>query len=380
MGSASLWQLAERGVSAIGFERFEPGHDQGSSHGESRIFRTAYLEGPGYVPLAQRAVTLWRQLQQVSGVQLMTENGALMLGQRDSSVIVATMRSIRAYNLAHELLEEDELRARYPGHRVDPGEVAIHENDAGFVRPERAIRAAVSRAEDLGAQVVRNTVVDHIELGPDRVRVIAGDIVCEARHAIVSVGSWLGKLLPELGLPLRVTRQLPGWYPIEHPEYFTVDRFPVFLRDLGDHSRSGDVVATDSTFYGFPTLDGKTIKVAVHREGTLADPDELDRVVTHSDLAEVRSYIEAFLRGVGTKPIRTEVCMYTNTPDHDFLVGSPPGMHQLTILGGFSGHGFKFSSVMGEVAADLALNGGTEHPIDFLSLDRFLRPKQTAQV
>jgi sarcosine oxidase len=379
MGSASLWQLAERGVPAIGFERFQPGHSKGSSHGESRIFRTAYLEGPGYVPLARRAVELWRRLQEVSGVPLMTENGALMLGQMDSSVITATMRSIKAYDLPHELLSEDELRARYPGHRVDPGEVAIHENDAGFIRPETAILAAVARAEDLGAQVIRGTVVDRIELGPDRVRVIAGDVVCEAHHAIVSVGTWLGKLLPELGLPLRVTRQLPGWYPIERPELFMPDRFPVFMRDIGDHSRPGDVIASDSTFYGFPTLDGKTIKVAVHREGTLADPDNLNRVVTQDDLAEVRSYIEAFLNGVGTNPVRTEVCMYTNTPDHDFLVGSPPGMHQLTILGGFSGHGFKFSSVMGEVAADLAVHGGTDHPVEFLSLDRFLRKPTTAR-
>jgi sarcosine oxidase len=378
MGSASLWQLAERGVSVIGFERFHPGHNKGSSHGESRIFRTAYLEGPGYVPLSQRAVALWRRLQEASDVPLMTQNGALMLGQRDSSVITATMRSINAYGLPHELLTEDELRSRYPGHRVDPGEIAIHENDAGFIRPEAAIRAAVARAEELGARILRSTVVEHIELGPDRVRLIAGDVVCEAHHAIVSVGSWLGKLLPELGLPLRVTRQLPGWYPVERPELFTPDRFPVFMRDIGDHSRPGDILATDSTFYGFPTLDGKTIKVAVHREGTLADPDALNRVVTREDLAEVRSYIEAFLNGVSTDPVKTEVCMYTNTPDHDFLVGSPPGMHQLTILGGFSGHGFKFSSVMGEVAADLALHGTTEHPVEFLSPNRFLARAGTA--
>jgi sarcosine oxidase len=380
MGSASLWQLSERGVKALGFERFLPGHSKGSSHGESRIFRTAYLEGPGYVPLARRAVELWRNLQNVSGVTFMTENGALMLGQRESSVITATMRSIKAYDLPHELLHEDELRARYPAHRVDPGEVAIHESDAGFIRPELAVLTAVGRAEDLGARVISHAEVDRIELGPDRVRVIAGDVVCEAHHAIVSVGSWLGKLLPELGLPLRVTRQLPGWYPIERPELFAPDRFPVFLRDLGDHRRAGDVLASDSTFYGFPTLDGKTIKVAVHREGPLADPDALNRVVTREDLAEVRTYIETFLEGVSTDPVRTEVCMYTNTPDHDFLVGSPPGMHQLTILGGFSGHGFKFSSVMGEVAADLALNGRTEHPIEFLSLDRFLRKSQTSRV
>lgn len=372
MGSATLWQLAERGVQTIGFEQFRPGHNRGSSHGESRIYRTAYLEGPGYVPLAQRAIALWRRLEDVSGESLLIQNGALMLGQRESSVIRGVMRSIQAHGLKYELLEEGELRARYPGHRIDPGEIAVREDEAGLVRPELAIKSAVARAEDLGARVFRHTSVERIELEPDGVRVIAGREVCEARRAVVSVGTWLGKLLPELGLPLRVTRQLPAWYPIERPEWFTPDRFPVFLRDLGEHARPGVVLAPDSTFYGFPTLDGATIKVAVHREGTLTDPDQLDRIVTHEDLAEVRSYIEAFLSGVGTEPVRTDVCMYTNTPDHDFLVGSPLGMHQITVLGGFSGHGFKFASVMGEIAADLALGGGTSHQIDFLSLDRFL--------
>lgn len=373
MGSMSLWQLAERGVPAVGFERFSPGHDRGSSHGESRIFRTAYLEGPGYVPLAQRAVVLWRELQRLSGVSLITENGALSIGQRDSSAITAIMKSIQAYHLRHELLDEDELCARYPAHRVGPGEVAIHEDQAGFVRPERAILAAVARAEDLGARIVRETAVERIEMQSDGVRVIAGAQVCTARHAILAVGPWLGKLLPDLHLPLRVTRQLPGWYPIDRPELFTPERFPVFMRAIGDDATE------DSTFYGFPTLDGDTIKVALHLEGELTDPDSLERTVSPAELTPVQAYIERYLDGVGSVPLRTDACMYTNTLDHDFLVGSPPSMPQVTILGGFSGHGFKFASVMGEVAADLATMGGTDHPVEFLSLDRFLRAPEIAR-
>ncbi|HEX6506090.1 MAG TPA: FAD-dependent oxidoreductase, partial [Chloroflexota bacterium] len=231
----------------------------------------------------------------------------------------------------------------------------------------------VARAERLGARVLRGVAVDHIDLRPDGVDVIANGVTYRARHAVISVGSWLGKLLPELSLPLRVTRQIPGWYPVERPELFTPDRFPVFLRDIADRARPGDVIASDSTFYGFPTLDGKTIKVAIHREGPLTDPDELDRTVTREELSQVQEYIERFLVGVGTEPVQTQVCMYTNTPDHDFLIGSPPGMHQLTILGGFSGHGFKFAPVMGEIGADLATKGTTEHPVDFLSLRRFAK-------
>ncbi len=373
MGSAALWRLAERGVPAMGFERFAPGHDRGSSHGESRIFRTAYLEGPGYVPLAQRAVQLWRELERVSGADLMIQNGALTLGARDSSVISATMRSIRAYNLEHELLDGDELRARYPAHRIAAGEVGIREAQGGLVRPERGILAAVARAEDLGARVYRGVTIDRIELEPDGVRLIATDLVCKANHAVVAVGSWLSTLLPELQVPLRVTRQVPGWYPIEHPELFAPERFPVFIRDLGGLDGLGGSIAEDSSFYGFPTLDGKTIKASIHREGPLTDPDHLDPTITSDDIVQVEECIKLFLHGVATEPVQTQVCMYTNTPDHDFLIGSPAGMPQLTVLGGFSGHGFKFAPVIGEVGADLATRGETDQPVGFLSPNRFVQ-------
>lgn len=376
MGSATLWRLAERGVPAIGFERFEPGHDRGSSHGESRIFRTAYLEGPGYVPLAQRAVQLWRELERVSGADVMIQSGALTLGARDSSVISATMRSIQAYNLEHELLDEDDLRARYPAHRIAAGEVGIREAQGGLVRPERGILAAVARADDLGARVYRGVKIDRIEVEPDGVRLIATDLVCKAHHAVISVGSWLSTLLPELQVPLRVTRQVPGWYPIEHPELFAPERFPVFIRDLGGLDGLGGSIAEDSSFYGFPTLDGKTIKASIHREGPLTDPDRLDHTVTPDDIVQVEECIKLFLRGVATEPVQTQVCMYTNTPDHDFLIGSPAGMPQLTVLGGFSGHGFKFAPVIGEVGADLATRGQTDQPVGFLSPNRF--PKSVA--
>jgi len=372
MGSAALWRLAERGVPAIGFERFAPGHDRGSSHGESRIFRTAYLEGPGYVPLAQRAVQLWRELERVSGADVMIQNGALTLGARDSAAITATMRSIRAYDLEHELLDEDELSARYPAHRIAAEEVGIREAQGGLVRPERGILAAVARAEELGARVHRGVKIDRIELEPDGVRLTAKEFTCKARHAVISVGSWLGTLLPELKVPLRVTRQIPGWYPVERPKLFAPDRFPVFIRDLGGLDGLGGSITEDSSFYGFPTLDGKTIKASIHREGPLTDPDRLDRTVTPDDILQVKECIELFLHGVATDPVQTQVCMYTNTPDHDFLIGSPAGMPQLTVLGGFSGHGFKFAPIIGDVGADLATRGETDQPVGFLSPDRFL--------
>lgn len=366
MGSATLWRLAERGVRAVGFERFEPGHDRGSSHGETRIFRTAYLEGPDYVPLAQRGIELWRELERVTGTDLMVAGGGLMLGARESDVIRGTMASVEAHNLPHRLLDADAIRAEYPAHRVAADDVAIFEHQAGFLRPERAVTTAARRAEDLGARIVRNTVVRAIETRPGGVRISADGITCDARHAIVSAGAWLQSLFPDLRLPVRVSRQFASWWPIDRAEPFTPERFPIFIRDIG-----GSITA-DSSFYGFPTQDGKTIKVAIHREGATADPNTIDREVHPEDLVPVQEYIRRYLVGVRPEPARLSVCMYTNTPDHDFLIGSPPGKPEITILGGFSGHGFKFASVMGDIGADLATRDETRYPVGWLSPDRFL--------
>lgn len=367
MGSATLWRLAERGIPAVGFEQFEPGHDRGSSHGECRIFRTAYVEGPAYVPLAQRAIECWHELQRTTGVDLIVPNGGLTLGPSNGTMSRRTMESIRVHDLPHRLLSADEIRAEHPMHRVERHDVAIFERQAGFVRPERAILAAVGRAEKLGVRILRQTRIDSIEPGPEGVRLTAGELVCDARHAVVTAGAWLGQLLPQLRLPLRVTRQIVGWFPVEHPQAFAPERFPIFMRDIGV-----DIATADSTFYGFPTLDGETIKAGIHREGEISHPDTLDRTITPADLEPIEEYVGRFLHGVGTHPVQTQVCMYTNTPDHDFLIGSPSGIPQITILGGFSGHGFKFASVMGEIGANLATNGATEYPVQWLSPDRFV--------
>ncbi len=372
MGSATLWRLAERGVSCLGFERFEPGHDRGSSHGDTRIFRTAYLEGPEYVPLAQRAIPLWSELQQVSGVPLMTPNGALTLGDRDGASILGTLKSIHCHNLDHQVWDAATIRSRYPAHRVEDNEVGIYEPNAGFLRPEISILAAVQRAEALGARVQRNVTIDRIEHLVDGVRVSAGSKTYQVQHAVVSVGAWLSQLLPELRLPLRVTRQTLAWFPVEHPEQFLPDRFPVFLRDINENWMPGYEGIADCTFYGFPTLDGKTVKIGIHREGETTSPDELDRTVSPDDLAPIQAYIERFFCGVSTRPEKSMVCMYTNTPDHNFLIGSADGMPNVTILGGFSGHGFKFAPIVGEAAADLATRGETSLPMGWLSPNRFI--------
>ena len=363
MGAAALWRLAARGATVIGFDRFAPPHDRGSSHGESRIIRTAYFEGPAYVPLAQRSFQLWRDLEAESGAALLTVTGALMIGSPTSAVVAGALASAEAHGLAHERLDHTAMARRYPQHRLAAGEVAIYEADAGFLRPEAGVAAALRRAEALGATVRRDTPIEAIEPAPDggSVRIMAGGATYEARHAVVAAGSWLGKLLPQLRLPLRVERQAVAWFPLDDPAPYDPSRFPVFIREL----------PSGRSHYGFPTLDGTTIKFAVHHEGATTTADGIDRTVHDADLAPLYAYAESYLRSVEPRAVRSQVCMYTDTPDDHFIIGAPPGLPALTILGGGSGHAYKFAPVIGDIAADLALTGYTNYPIDLFAPGRF---------
>jgi sarcosine oxidase len=359
MGSMALWRLAGRGVTAVGLEQFAPGHDRGSGHGESRMTRTAYFEGPEYVPLVQAALPLWRELEAESGAELLTMTGGLMIGRPDGELVAGALRSARAHRLACELLAPADAAARFPHHRLTGDEVALWEDGAGVLRPERAIRAAAERARALGAELVTGVRVTAIEADGAGVTVRAGDAEYRAGQAIVCAGPWLGRLLPGLGLPLSVERQVMTWFPAADPAAFAADRFPVFV-----HERP------DRTGYGLPSLDGATVKVAIHHGGRPADPDALDRAIVESDVAPAAAFVAECLRGLTPAPARAVVCLYTNTPDRHFVLGrleSSP----VTVVSACSGHGFKFAPVLGEIAADLALDGRTPHDVASFSPARF---------
>ncbi|HKA09908.1 MAG TPA: N-methyl-L-tryptophan oxidase [Candidatus Dormibacteraeota bacterium] len=362
MGSLALWQLARRGVKAIGFEQFEPGHDRGSGHGESRIIRSCYAEGPQYVPLLQAAFPLWRQLEEETATELLTENGALFLGRLDSGFVKGARATADHHSLPYDILDPDTVQRRYPPHRLEAGEIGFLDLKAGFLRPELAVRTAVARAVQLGAQVVAPERVQAIQERGDAVAVQTPSRTYRAGHVIAAVGAWVGKLLPELGLPTWVERQVMVWYPARRPEEFTADRFPIFIRDRG---------APDLTWYGFPSLDGSTVKVAIHHDGQEADPDRLDRDIRESDYEAVTTLVRRAIPGLEPVPVRGKVCMYTNTPDGHFVIGRPPGTSRIVMLGPMAGHGFKFAAVVGAIGADLATEGSTGLPIDAFSPARF---------
>ena len=362
MGSMALWQLARRGVRAIGFEQFEPGHDRGSGHGESRIIRSCYAEGPQYVPLIQAAFPIWRQLEQDTDTELLTENGALFLGRLDSGFVKGALATADQHGLPYDILEPETVHRRYPPHRLETGESGFLDLKAGFLRPERAVSAAAARAAQLGAEVVTGARVESIQERAEEVEIQVGGRTYRVGQVIAAVGAWVDKLLPWLHLPVWVERQVMVWYPARRPEDFSPERFPIFIRDRG---------APDLTWYGFPTLDGATVKVAIHHDGRRADPDRLDREIHDSDYEAVTALVRKAIPGLDPTPVRGKACMYTNTPDGDFVIGRPPGTTRLIMLGPMAGHGFKFAAVVGSIGADLATEGSTMLPIDAFSPARF---------
>jgi sarcosine oxidase len=362
MGAATLWRLAERGARAVGVDRFTPPHERGSSHGESRIIRSAYYEGPEYLPLVRSAFTLWRELEAYGDSTLLVMSGAAMIGAAQSDLLRGSLRTAREHGLEHALLTGAAAAARLPQHRIESDDTVLYEQAAGVLRPERCIAAMLQRATSLGATVRVDTAAERIEAIDGGVRVhISGAAPIEARRAVVSAGAWTASLLPDLPVPLRVERQVLAWFPVGHPAAFAPDAFPVFMREL----RDGRMV------YGLPSLDGATVKLAMHHEGETTDPDAVRRSVDDADLEPLRRFVRDRLRGVAPEPVRATTCLYTNTPDGHFLLDSLPGRPQAVVLSACSGHGFKFAPVMGDAAAALALDGATAHQVASFSLRRF---------
>ncbi len=349
MGAMSAWRLAARGAKVIGFERFRPGHDRGSSHGDTRIFRTAYFESPDYVPLLQRAYRLWRQLETESDAELLTITGGLAIGPPHGELVAGVLASARENDLAYRLLDVDEMTSLYPQHRLEGGEVGVREEDAGYLRPERSVAAAAARAEALGARLLVETEVESVNVSGASVVIETSRGRFAAQRAVVAAGAWTPTLMATLGLPLRVERQVIAWLSIDDPASFAPERFPVFIRETADGRFR----------YGFPTTDGRSVKLGRHHEGDDVDPDSIDREVGESDLQPIRDFARASLRGVTDNVVEACVCMYTNTPDERFLVTSPRELPGLTVISACSGHGFKFAPVLGDLMADSILEGGS---------------------
>lgn len=363
MGSAALAHLAARGQRVIGLEQFSPAHHLGSSHGRSRIIRQAYFEDPAYVPLLLRAYELWSDLERTTGRSLFLRTGGLMTGYPGSEVVEGSIRSARTHGLPHEVMDAAQIRRRFPATRPLDDEIGLYEPNAGLLFPEECILAHLERAVAAGAEARFGTRVLGWSATPGggvEVQTSQGPVA--AGRLVISAGAWFGRVAPELGLPLRVERNVLHWFePTAGLAELGPDRMPVYLLQR----RGARVI------YGFPYLADQGIKVAFHHSGELADPDKLNREVAPAEVAEMEAALAGWLPDAPGRCRASAVCMYTNTPDEHFVMGLHPVHPQVVVAGGFSGHGFKFCSVVGEVLADLATAGATRHPVALFSPTRF---------
>jgi sarcosine oxidase len=360
-GSATAYELASRGASVLGFDRFARGHTLGSSGGLSRIIRLSYYEHPDYVPLLRRAWMLWRDLERQSGEKLLTETGGLYAGDPDGELVAGALRSARNYDLEHEVLEASALRDRYPLFDWPDGWQGVFERTAGWLAPERCIETHLRLAERSGATLHFAEPIESWTSTRDGVRVTTATTTFAAKQLVIAAGAWESQLAPSLASELSVERNVLLWFePTAERDAFA--RLPIYIID-----------DTDRIFYGFPYIEGQGVKVAGLHFGDKADPDTVDRTVSANDEERVRAWLRRRMPLANGERRDAKVCMYTNTPDAHFIVDRLPDNPNVVVASACSGHGFKFSSVIGEILADLVIDGDTRHPISFLSANRLVR-------
>lgn len=344
MGSAILAELSRRGQRVLGLDRYSPPHAHGSSHGETRVIREAYFEHPQYVPLVQRAYERWAELEALSGTQLFVQTGGLNIGAPDSVIVQGALQSAQEHGLSHEILDADQIHRDHPALRVRPDWVAIREARAGVLFPERCIEAHLSLARNHGAEIRTGVQVE--EVSDCRVRVEGQWIV--AGQVVISAGPWLRDLLPIS--PVEPSRQVLHWFGAGSAQADVgPDRLPIYIIERGP----------EDFVYGFPQLAevGAGVKVARHHGGPAAHPDTVHREATQEDLAWIQERMAEHLPRVDGPLLRSSVCLYTNTADQDFLLDWAAGLSGVLVVSPCSGHGFKFASAFGEVAADLLTLG-----------------------
>ncbi|MCE9608192.1 MAG: N-methyl-L-tryptophan oxidase [Planctomycetia bacterium] len=374
VGSAALMHLARRGLRVLGFDRFPPAHARGSSHGRTRMIRQAYFEHPDYVPLVLRAYALWAELEAATGRKLYEETGLLEIGPSAAQggvVVPGVLASARLHSLAVDELSREECLRRFPGFRVPESMVGVFERRAGFLRVEGCVQAHLDEAVRHGAELRCEETVRgwHVEPasagGASHVVVETERGRYEAARLIITAGAWAGELLAGLGVPLVVRRKPQYWFAprADDPlaDDYRLDRgAPAFLYET-----------PAGVFYGFPVVGPEGLKCAEHSGGReLTNPLENPQAIDPDDLARVAGFLQAHLPGISNVLNDHAPCMYTMSPDENFLVDRHPQHPEVVFAAGLSGHGFKFTSVLGEALADLATTGRSALPIEFLKLNR----------
>jgi len=357
-GSAALYALARRGLRVLCLERFEPGHDKGSSHGISRIIRFGYYEHPSYVPLVHRAEALWRDLEQASQRTLLHRTGIIEIGASDSGLVTGTLASSRLHGLPHAHLDAREVMRRFPAFRIPDDYIGVWQPDAGWLEVEPAIEISVSLAKNVGAELMSGVTVRALEPHAAGVRVITDGATIQAQTVVIAAGPWLNSLIP--GLPLRVTRQVVAWFEPKEPKLFAPGAFPLFMLET-----------TRGIYYGFP-LHAAGLKFAKHfHRDEAVEPDHVDRTIGAEDEALIRDALAEHLPAANGPLRSATICLYTMTPDGHFILDRLPSQPNIIVASPCSGHGFKFAPVIGEAIADLVTGTPPAGDLSRFSIARF---------
>ena len=361
MGSSTLYNLAKRGRRVLGLEQFDIPHAEGSSHGVNRIIRLAYYEHPSYVPLLRRAYELWSEIESVTGEQLLYKTGSIDTAPSGHEVFEGSLESCLLHDIPHRVLNHAQINEEFPGYQLPPGHMGLLQGDGGFVLSERSIVAYANAAMSTGAEIHAREVVSGWEPDQGGVRVFTDRGEYTAERLVITAGAWTSGMVPILDDLAVPERQVLAWLQPIDGSLYTPEVFPVF-----------NAYFDEGRYYGFPVYGIPGFKVGrYHHLEEVIDPDFAIKTVNSEDEAVLRSAVERYFPKANGTTMTLKTCMFTNTPDEHFIVDLLPANSQVAVAAGFSGHGFKFASVIGEILADLAINGETEHNIDLLKIDRF---------
>ena len=362
MGSAAVCHLARRGWRTLGLEQFDIPHEMGSSHGYTRMIRYTLQEHPSYVPLVRRAYELWHQLENAAGERLLVTTGSLRAGDPEEEYFQGAVAACREHNIPYEVLSGPETGRRFPGCHFGGELAVVYQADGGFLLPERCIVNHVNAALEAGAEIHGRERVLDWEPSGEGVTVRTARASYRAARLVVTAGAWAAKIAPALAQYAVPERQAMGWFQPRRPELFRPAAFPVFGLNVAE-----------GRCYGFPSygIPGLKIGRSHHRHETVTDPDHLDREIHPEDEAALRVFVERYFPEAAGPALSLKACMYTNSPDGHFILDVHPDHPQVSLAAGFSGHGFKFASVIGEIMADLAMRGETPHDLSLFRLSRF---------
>jgi sarcosine oxidase len=360
MGSATIYHLARQGQRVLGLDAHPRRHKFGSSHGTSRIIREAYMEDPHYVPLVQRAYQLWRELEAESGASLLKITGGLTIGEPEGAFVSGALASSKLYNLPYEYLSAAEVGQRFPAYTLGEGLIAVYEKNAGILYPEECVIAHLDLAARHGAELHHHEPVQKWTPQGSAILVETAQESYLAERLVLTTGPWANELLAELRLPLKVQRIVNAFFEPDSAARFDPEVCPVYLLEV-----------SEGEYYGFPFLPGDGLKIGRHDIGDICTPHTIQRQVTPDEIEALQTVLNRYMRGGATSFKASLTCMYTNTPDRNFILDRHPTQPNVVYGCGFSGHGFKFSAVIGEVLAELSSEGKTHHSVGFLAAGRF---------